>query len=200
MYVKVSDTVERLAHEMMVIGVKAPPKASPEEIAEAIMILKNPKERIMKTAGRTPAAAAILLYLLSVFGPVLADQGKRVDIAEEMEKMKLKGKVEFSQDQLEDMNITPTSYDLGEINKLLAEAAKDLSVQEEQKYEGFQQIVPVGKDRLMADNPKDLAALRAINKMVNQMSKDKTIPAGELSKKVKTLVDSFQQKKPAKFA
>jgi hypothetical protein len=209
MYVKLSDTVEWLA-----MGVTAGlsrkdiqeklKAVTPEDIAEVARILKSPSEKILTAAGRAPGVVALLLILNTMFGAALADTGVRKDIGADVEKLKTKGEVTF-----QDLDSFKKDLPAGggpdpaieKINKLIAEAGEELSVQEQQKAKGFQpQVVNIGTERLVADNPKDFVALKAISNLVDKLGEEKHLDKAGFEKKVKALARAFKTKKPVNFA
>jgi len=208
MYVKVSEIVERRAFEAIAANlskmdiVEKLKTVTPEDIAEVARILKSPSEKIMKSAGRAGGVAALLLVLTSMFGSALADAGVKKDLAGDLLHLKSKGQVTFQNldDFQKDLPAPSSSFDgdLDGINKLI-EDSKGLTVQEREKFKGFQQIVPVGKTRMMADNPKEHKALLAINKLINKM-KSTGLTGAELDKRVDALTRAFNTKNDVKLA
>jgi hypothetical protein len=209
---KLSETVEWLA-----MGVTAGlsrkdiqeklKAVTPEDIAEVARILKSPSEKILTAAGRAPGVVALLLILSTFLGTALADTGIRKDIGADLLKLKTKGEVTFQ--DLDDFkrDLPPATEggegdpDVDKINKLIADLGEELTVQEQQKAKGFQpQIVNVGNERLMADNPKEFAALRAISGLVDKLGKQKHLDKPGYEKKVKALARAFKLKKPINFA
>jgi len=207
---KLSETVEWLA-----MGVTAGlsrkeiqdklKAVTPEDIAEAVRILKNPSEKILTAAGRAPGVVALLLILNTLFGTALADTGVRKDVGDDLLKLKTKGEVTFQDldNFKKDLPTEPVGGedDVAKINKLIVDLNEELSVQEQQKAKGFQpQMITIGNERLMADNPKEFAALRAMSDLVDKLGQQKHLDKAEHAKKVKALARAFKLKKPVSFA
>lgn len=207
MYVRLSDTLDRFATEILVAGLskselqKKLETVTPEDIAEVMKILKNPSEKIMRTAGRSAGAAALLLVLTSLFGNLLANPGVKKDVAEELGKMKMKGEVtlpaldNFKRD-LAPEGVGPGANEFAEINKLLADARESRT---DLKTKTFPNpvIENVGNEKLTAMSDKELAALKAVAKVVNGLLKAK--PDG-FQKTVDALVKAYKIKRDVKLS
>jgi len=206
MYVKLSDTIERFATEVAVAGMSRKiieeklSLVGPDDVAEVIRILKSPSEKIMKTAGRAPGVAALLLILTTLLGSAFADVDIKKDVADEL--LKLKGQVTFQdldnfKKDLPKTGLEPGAATLKNLNKLI-ETAKGAEIPE-----NFSSApVTIGGEKLMPNSPEEVKALAALSKLVNDMAKavqtaeDKTA----LAKKTKALVQAFKTKKPIQFS
>jgi len=207
MYVKLSDTIERFATEVAVAAMSRKiieeklSLVGPDDVAEVIRILKSPSEKIMKTAGRAPGVAALLLILTTLLGSAFADVDVKKNVADEL--LKLKGQVTFQdldnfKKDLPKTGLEPGAAALKNLNKLI-EKAKGAEIPEGFSSSGS---FTIGGEKLRPNNPEEHDVLKALNKLVNDLAKavqtaeDKTA----LVEKTKAMVQAFKTKKPIQFS
>lgn len=202
MYEKVSDQISRLSADIIVAGMSRKDMndflstVSPEDVKEAIRVLKSPKEKL---AGAKTRDAIILLNILTMLlGSALAGPA-REDAAKKLGELQNKGKITVESITDFKADLPKESLEVGgdvleDINALMTKARRAPI------KPGYSAVVQIGGEKMTVTSPEALEAGKAVNKLVKDLSKVKHTNPSEFAKRLKIVVDAFKAKTPIKFS